>query len=67
MIEIGTITIQLDNVSEADTMRLKESVHTLIANGTLNIRGGKAILHFDGDGRLMKVDHDFCKWIRKKQ
>ena len=63
----GEIKIILDNVSEAETLRLREIIHTLIANGSLNIKGGRCILHYDSIGTLMKIDHDFVKWYRKKQ
>ena len=64
--EAGKIIIQLEGVPFEETKRLSEIVHTLIANGSLNIKGGRCILHFSGDGALMKLDHDFCKWYRKK-
>lgn len=62
MIEQGIINIVLDNVSEAETMRLKEIIHNLISQGTLNIRNGHAIIHFDNDARLQKIEHEFIKW-----
>ena len=64
--EQGFISIQIDNVSEPEILRLREIIHTLIANGSLNIKGGKVIMHFNNEGQIMKIDHDFCKWIRKK-
>ena len=64
--QAGEIIIKLEGVPFEETKRLSEIVHTLIANGSLNIKGGRATLHFDGTGTLMKIDHDFCKWYRKK-
>ena len=62
MIEQGIIEIRLDNVSEVETMRLREVIHTLIRNGSLNIKGGRAILHFDDKAKLHKIEHEFIKW-----
>ena len=62
MIEQGIIQIVLDNVSEAETLRLKEIIHTLIAQGSLSIRNGRSIIHYDNDARLQKIEHEFIKW-----
>lgn len=64
--EAGKIEIILENVSFEETKRLREVIHTLLANGSLAIRNGRCILHFDNDSNLMKVDHEFVKWHRKK-
>lgn len=64
--EQGFISIQIDNVSEQEILRLREVIHTLIGNGSLNVKGGKVVLNFDYTGQLMRIDHDFCKWIRKR-
>ena len=62
----GLIEIKIDNISEQETLRLREVIHTLIANGSLNIKSGRAIIHYDYEGTLMKIDHEFIKWIKKK-
>ena len=62
MIEQGVINIILDNVSETETMRLKEIIHILISQGSLNIRNGRAIIHYDNDSRIQKIEHEFIKW-----
>lgn len=62
MIEQGVINVILENVSEKETLRLREVIHTLIAQGSLNIRNGRAIIHFDNDSNVMKIDHEFIKW-----
>lgn len=64
--EAGKIEIILENVSFEETKRLREVIHTLLANGSLAIRNGHCILHFDNDSNLMKIDHEFVKWHRKK-
>lgn len=67
MNEIGLIEIKLENVSENDTIRFRESIHTLIGQGVLNIRNGKAVLHFDSDGVLKQIEVDFIKWKKLQE
>ena len=65
MIQQGEIKIILDNVSESETLRLREIIHILIANGSLNLRNGNVIISFDNNSQVMKIQHDFIKWSRK--
>ena len=65
MIEAGEIIIQLQGVSMSETLRLKEIIHNLIANGSLNIRNGRAIIHYDNNAQIMKIEHEFVKWSKK--
>ena len=65
MIEASEITIQLQGVSIQETLRLKEVIHTLVANGSLNIRNGRCIIHFDNNAIPMKIEHEFIKWSKK--
>ena len=65
MIEAGEIIIQLGNVSFDETKRFREIIHTLLANGSLSIRNGKCIIHYDNEARIMKIEHDFIKWSKK--
>ena len=67
MIEQGVINIVLDNISKEETLRLREIIHTLIANGCLNIRNGRAIIHFDNDAVLQQIEIEHIKWRRPKQ
>ena len=60
--EQGVINIILDNVSEAETMRLKEIIHILISQGSLSIRNGRSIIHYDNDAKVQKIEHEFIKW-----
>lgn len=66
-ISIGQIEIKLENASFSETERLRAIIHTLIENGSLNIKGGHAIIHFDHEGNLQKIEHEFVKWTRKSK
>ena len=65
MIQQGEINIILDNVSEAETLRLRAFIHTLIANGSLNLRNGRVIIHIDSSGLPQKIEQEFIKWSKK--
>lgn len=67
MVEQGIINIVLDNVSEADTMRYREIIHTLIGQGCLNVRNGCVIIRFDNEGTLQQIEIEHIKWRRPKQ
>jgi len=64
--EAGKIEILLEGVSFEETKRLREVIHTLLANGSFNVKNGRVIMHYDNDSNLMKVDHEFVKYYRKK-
>lgn len=66
-IEQGIIHIVLDNVSEVDTMRYREIIHTLISQGCLNVRNGCVIIRFDHEGTLQQIEIEHIKWRRPKQ
>jgi hypothetical protein len=63
----GIINIVLDNVSESETLRLRENIHTLIANGCLSIRNGYVKINFDSDGIMQELEVNIKKWRRPKQ
>ena len=66
MIQQGLIEIRIDNISIEETKRLQGLIHTLIENGSLHLRSGRCIMHYDYAGNLMKIDHEFIKWIKSK-
>ena len=63
--EAGKIEILLEGVSFEETKRLRELIHILLANGSLNIRNGRAIIHYDSNAIPMKIEHEFIKWSKK--
>lgn len=63
--EAGKIEIILNGVTFEETKRLRELIHTLLSNGSLSIKNGRAIIHFDSNANIMKIDHEFIKWSKK--
>ena len=44
-----------------------EILTVLISKGALDgVKGGKTILHFDGDGNFMGCELDYWPWRRKR-
>lgn len=60
----------MDNVGEFTPERLsryEEIFNVLIEKGCLDgVRGGRASIHFDADGRFMMVNLDYSPWRRRK-
>lgn len=64
--ETGLIEIKIDGITQPETFRLREVIHTLIGNGCLNVRNGRVILHFDNDATLQQIEIEHIKWRRPK-
>ncbi len=64
MTERGTITITLEGLSIQEVERYRQIIQTLILEGALNIRNGKALLHFNHLGDLQQIQLDVIKWRR---
>jgi len=61
----GTITIQLDGCSLEATERFREMIHLMFEEGVFTVKNGKAVLNFDQDGDLNKIELNYTKWHRK--
>lgn len=59
-----------DNVGRIEPEQLiniQEIVEALISSGGFTgVKGGKTIIHFDGDGRFMGVQLDYWPWRKRK-
>lgn len=60
------IDLKIHDVSAEETARYQEILVSLISSGALNLRNGKAILHFDSEGIYQGVELDYWAWKRKK-
>lgn len=50
-----------------DVEAFKEIFQVLIDKGALSgVKGGQAIIHFDGDGVFQGVELDYWPWRRRK-
>ncbi len=63
--EVGLITIRIDNISEAETQRLRKIFQQLLECNAFDLKAGRVILHLDKDSNLQKVEHDHIKWINR--
>ena len=64
---IGEIDLKIENISEKDTLKYQEILTVLISSGSLSLKNGKAILHFDNTGTFMGVQLDYWAYKRKKE
>lgn len=57
----------LENVPNLEVARYEEIVHALIQSGGFTgVKGGKTVIHFDGEGNFMGVQLDYWPWRRRK-
>jgi hypothetical protein len=60
------IQLHIPEVDIKDTARYQEILVSLISSGALNLKNGKATLHFDSEGTYQGVQLDYWAWKRKK-
>lgn len=61
------ITIEFNKpISDEELTRIEENLLSMIAQGVFTVRNGRAILHFDNEGKLQIIAFDFIKWRRAK-
>ena len=57
-----------ENIGEVDTPRLEEIITALVSSGGLTgVKGGKTVIHFDGDGNFMGVELSYWPWRKRKK
>ena len=61
---IGKIELSIEDISKEDTLKYQEILTILISSGALNLKNGKAIMHFDSTGTFMGVQLEY--WAFKK-
>jgi len=64
--EKGIIHIVMEDISLEDTERLRQSIHTLLETGTLNIRNAQVTLHFNAESVLDAIEMKLKRWQRNK-
>lgn len=66
--EIKLTLKNLENFNPTrDFARYEEIFTALISSGGLDgVKGGKTIIHFDGEGNFMAVQLDYMPWRRRK-
>lgn len=62
----GVITVNLTNITPTELEYLRNVLRLLFGRGIFNLKGGKATLHFDFDGRLHAIDVERKEWQREK-
>ena len=62
----GHIKLDIEGITEADTLKYQEILAVLISSGALSLKNGKAMLHFDADGTFQGVQLDYWVFRRKK-
>ena len=67
MYEKTQIELKITGASQQEVNRFTEIFQALLKSGGLSgVRGGKTILHFDGDGNFMGIQLDYFPWRRRK-
>ena len=62
------IEIKIEGATQEQMQKYTEILTVLISKGALDgVKGGKTILHFDGEGNFMGVQLDYMPWRRRKQ
>ena len=56
----------LAQIEIGNNPKIKEYLEQIVKEGVFEIKNGKAVLSFDGNGILMEIDMQFKKWRRKK-
>lgn len=66
-IEEGIVVIKIKNTTARELARLCNNIEIIFSQGVMNIRNGKAEMHFDGAGILKGVDMNVSKWREGKE
>lgn len=62
-----TLDIQRE-LDEDEIVKYQEILVALISCGGLSgVKGGKTIIHFDGDGIFQGIEFDYWPWRRRKK
>ena len=62
------VQIQIEGATKEQMEKYTEIFTVLLAKGALDgVKGGKTILHFDGEGNFMACQLDYTPWRRRTQ
>lgn len=60
-------TENIGNLSQEQLRSIQEIVEALVTSGGLTgVRGGKTIIHFDGEGSFQAIQLDYMPWRKRK-
>lgn len=63
----GEITLQLNDTSPYELEKFEEIFRILIEKGALSgVKGGKTIIHFDGNGEFMGISFEYWPYRKRK-
>lgn len=60
------IQLNIPDIDVKETLRYQEILVALISSGALNLKNGKAVLHFDSEGIFQGVQLDYWAFKRRK-
>ena len=64
---MAQIELHIEGQTKEETEKYLEIFEVLIKSGGLSgVKGGKTILHFDGEGNFQGVELDYWPWRRRK-
>lgn len=58
----GIVHIEMEGVSQEQTLRLQKTIHTLLEKGALSLKNGTVTLSFDYKGDMMSMRFDAVVW-----
>lgn len=62
------IKLEIEGVDPKEVERYHEILTALIKTGALTgVKGGQAIIHFDGEGTFQGIELDYWPWRRRKK
>ena len=64
--ESAIIELKIEGITREQTTIYQEIISVLISSGALNLKNGKAILHFDSEGTFQGVELDYWAFKRRK-
>ena len=66
--ESAIIELQIKGLTKEETLRYQEILHALIQCGGLSgVKGGRTIIHFDGEGIFQGIELDYWPFRRRKK
>jgi hypothetical protein len=60
------IQLNIPDIDIKETTRYQEILVALISSGALNLKNGKAVLHFDSEGVFQGVQLDYWAFKRRR-
>lgn len=60
------IEVEIPEMAQSEVMKYQEIIVALISSGGMNLKNGKAVLHFDSQSVFQGVQLEYWAWKRKK-